>query len=190
MHENTISHPDMVRVLAKSGADILATLTAHDCHVMHMIWGMSGEIGEMIGFTDFENLVEEMGDFEFYFEGLRQEYSISLAELTGWDFSEGENLDLTNAEDLQIAFGDLSDLLKKEVIYRKGPPDRDVLVKAMARVEWHLNCIREVAGIVREDAITANIKKLGKRYEGFKYSDAAAQARADKEPEKNDASEA
>lgn len=37
-------------------------------------------------------------------------------------------------------------------------------------------------GITREETIEANIAKLGKRYEGFNYSDQAAQTRADKEP--------
>jgi len=43
-----------------------------------------------------------------------------------------------------------------------------------------LEGIRQGLGITREQCIEANIVKLAKRYEGMKYSDGAAQDRADK----------
>lgn len=77
-----IEHTNMVSNLAKPGADILASLSESDCHIMHMIMGMSGEVGELLdaikksviyGKTlDMENVIEELGDIEFYMEGLRQ----------------------------------------------------------------------------------------------------------------------
>ena len=76
------AHADMVSKLAKPGADILASLSESDCHILHMIMGMSGEVGELLDAIkksviyrkplDMENVIEELGDIEFYMEGLRQ----------------------------------------------------------------------------------------------------------------------
>ena len=119
-----IIHSEMVTDLAKPGADILATLTPEKAHLLHMAIGISGEAGELLDAIkkyviynkelDVENVVEELGDLEFYIEGLRQ----------------GVNLD-------------------------------------------------------REHTLEKNIDKLARgpksRYKGGKYSDKAAQERADKQ---------
>lgn len=116
--DQPIVHSDMVAALAKPGADIVASLTPEKAHLLHMAVGIAGEAGELLDAIkkavvynkplDLENVVEELGDLEFYMEGLRQ----------------GVN-------------------------------------------------------VTREQTIDANIAKLGVRYAGG-YSDAAAQARADK----------
>jgi len=86
----TIKHNEMVAALAKPGADILASLTPNDCHALHMAVGVVGEAGELIDAVkkavfyrkplDRENVVEELGDLEFYMEGLRQAYNITREE--------------------------------------------------------------------------------------------------------------
>lgn len=43
--------------------------------------------------------------------------------------------------------------------------------------------IRQALGIRRDVTLQANIDKLRVRYEGLRYSDSAAQARADKQSE-------
>jgi len=48
--------------------------------------------------------------------------------------------------------------------------------------EFFLEGIRQRLGITREETLEANIDKLGLRYQGLKYSDQAAQDRADKVP--------
>ena len=110
--------PQMVSALAKPGQDILNNLTPNQVHILHMLIGLSGEVGELgdgikkgIIYNkpfDFENLIEELGDIEFYLEGLRQGL-----------------------------------------------------------------------GVMREEALAHCQRKLAKRY-GEKYSDSAAQLRADK----------
>lgn len=79
---STPVYPDMVKALAKPGKDILASLTPLKCHLLHMAVGVSGEAGELIDAVkkaaiygkalDVDNVIEEMGDIEFYLEGLRQ----------------------------------------------------------------------------------------------------------------------
>lgn len=88
-HKDTmdLSHSGMVTAFAKPGEDILKTLTAGDANLMHMLLGITGEVGELVDAIkksiiygkplDRENVIEEMGDIEFYMEGLRQGLDIS-----------------------------------------------------------------------------------------------------------------
>lgn len=89
--ESKITHPELVTALAKPGADIVASLTAGDAHALHMAVGISGEAGELLDAVkkatiyrkpiDRENVIEEMGDLEFYMEGLRQGLDITREEV-------------------------------------------------------------------------------------------------------------
>jgi NTP pyrophosphatase (non-canonical NTP hydrolase) len=86
-HENMIKHDEMVKALAKSGEKIAAEINAEDAHLMHMAIGISGEAGELIDAIkkqviyrkplDRENVLEELGDLEFYMEGIRQGLGIT-----------------------------------------------------------------------------------------------------------------
>ena len=81
------THAAMVKNLAKSGEAILKELLPDQCHLLHMAVGISGEAGELLDAIkkyaiyqkplDLENVVEELGDLEFYIEGLRQELNIT-----------------------------------------------------------------------------------------------------------------
>jgi NTP pyrophosphatase (non-canonical NTP hydrolase) len=78
---NSESHPDMVARLSKPGQSILNDLSPVKCHLLHMAVGISGESGEILDTVkkhciynkelDVENLVEELGDMEYFMEGLR-----------------------------------------------------------------------------------------------------------------------
>lgn len=83
-------HAEMVRVLAKSGEQIAKELTPADAHLLHMAVGVSGEAGELLDAVkkgaiyrkpyDRVNLIEELGDLEFYLEGLRQGLGVTREE--------------------------------------------------------------------------------------------------------------
>lgn len=80
----------MVIALAKPGADIAASITAEGAHLLHMAVGVSGESGELLDAVkkavvylkpiDRANVVEELGDLEFYMEGLRLGMGITREE--------------------------------------------------------------------------------------------------------------
>jgi NTP pyrophosphatase (non-canonical NTP hydrolase) len=86
----SILHHEMVSVLAKSGDTIVAEMTGNDAHIMHMVIGVSGEAGELLDAIkkkviyrkplDRDNVVEELGDLEFYLEGIRQGLGITREE--------------------------------------------------------------------------------------------------------------
>lgn len=86
-----MQHSEMVKALAKPGDQIVATLTPEDAHSLHMAVGISGEAGELLDAVkkaaiyrkpiDRTNVVEELGDLEFYMEGLRQGLGITREEV-------------------------------------------------------------------------------------------------------------
>lgn len=83
----TITHSEMVSVLVKPGEDIIASLTPEKAHLWHMATGVAGEAGELLDAIkkhviynkpiDIENVIEELGDLEFYMEGIRQGLGIT-----------------------------------------------------------------------------------------------------------------
>ncbi len=88
---NGITHPQLVSMLAKPGGKIIADLTPDSAHLLHMAVGVAGESGELLDAIkkatfyckplDRENVVEELGDLEFYMEGLRQATGITREEV-------------------------------------------------------------------------------------------------------------
>ena len=81
----------MVTALAKDGALIQAELTPIDADLLHMGVGVSGEAGELLDAIkkatiyrkplDLENVIEELGDLEFYMERIRQIVGVSREEI-------------------------------------------------------------------------------------------------------------
>ena len=84
-------HEDMVNSLVKPGEVIARELTARDCHNIHMAAGVSGEAGELLDAIkkaviyrkdyDINNIIEELGDIEFYLAGLRQSFGITRDQI-------------------------------------------------------------------------------------------------------------
>lgn len=87
---NQITHPQLVAALAKPGEEILTSLTSHDCELWHMASCIPGEAGELFDAIkkaviyrkplDRTNVIEELGDLEFYMEGLRALLQITREE--------------------------------------------------------------------------------------------------------------
>jgi NTP pyrophosphatase (non-canonical NTP hydrolase) len=86
----TQEHAEMVESLCKSGHQIVKELTPEDAHLQHMGLGLCGETGELIDAIkkvtiyrkspDMENVIEELGDIEFYLQGIRQALDITREE--------------------------------------------------------------------------------------------------------------
>lgn len=85
-----MTHPSLVATLCKPGKDIVLGMNARGGHLMHMAIGVSGEAGELLDTIkrhviyqqeiDMVNAVEEIGDIEFYLEGLRQGLGVTRDE--------------------------------------------------------------------------------------------------------------
>ena len=88
--ETDIKHGDMVSKLAKTGEAIHAEMTPKIAALMHHVMGACSEAGELLDGIkksiiynspiDRENIIEELGDMEFYMQGLRMELGITREE--------------------------------------------------------------------------------------------------------------
>lgn len=85
-----ISHEELVAALQKPGEELMAQMTPLKADLNHMTLGVAGESGELVDaikkFTmydkplDRENVVEELGDLEFYLQGIRARLGITREE--------------------------------------------------------------------------------------------------------------
>lgn len=92
------AYAKMVKSLAKDGEQIADELNGQDAHLLHMAVGVSGESGELLDAIkkhtiyrkplDHANVVEELGDLEFYMEGLRQTLGITREETLEANFNK------------------------------------------------------------------------------------------------------
>lgn len=191
-------HTEMVKDLAKSGERILSNFTPERVHRMHMAVGISGEAGEiLLAFeshaVNHENLTEELGDTEFYLNGLRSGCGFSYHEVKQAVFNEDDIIILRAGDSrlgrarrvsvgLAIECANALDLVKKEFCYNKDIDDWKMLT-TLAKIEWYLREIRDIFLITRDKTLEHNLNKLRKsdnaRYKNG-YSDEAAQTRADK----------
>jgi len=90
MNDLDNEHGRMVKALAKPGKDILKELSPGKMHCLHMAVGIAGEAGELLDAVkkhviynkplDMENVMEELGDIEFYMRGLRELIGMSRDE--------------------------------------------------------------------------------------------------------------
>lgn len=188
-HQN-IAHPEMVAKLFKSGETMQQELTPIDLEIIHATIGIVGELGELLAGVEFamahsqkpdrENIVEELGDYEFYMEHLRTKLNITRDEvLTYPDVCIVPSGPVRTAAHMLVYSTDLLDHIKKMVVYRK-PIDRPNILLNMSKIEYLLTPFRVYFLISYEETIAANIEKLSIRYKGFQYSDQQAQDRADK----------
>lgn len=85
-----MTHTELVVALCKRGHEIHNEQTHSDAHLTHMALGIAGEAGEIVDVIkkktiyqkplDREHAVEELGDMEFFLEGLRLGLGITREE--------------------------------------------------------------------------------------------------------------
>jgi len=82
-----MTHEQLVKALVKPAEQLQEEITPVCLNLIHMTMGISGESGELLDAIkkhviyrkplDMPNIIEELGDIEFYLEGLRQQLGIS-----------------------------------------------------------------------------------------------------------------
>ncbi len=83
-------YDDFVASKKKAGEDIVAKMTPEQADALHMAVGVAGEGGELLDAVkrwaiyqkpiDRDNVVEELGDLEFFMAGLRLRMGITREE--------------------------------------------------------------------------------------------------------------
>lgn len=174
----TIEHSTLVKNLAKPGQDIINDLNPKTAHILHMAIGVAGEASELLeAFLDSnrEAALEELGDIEFYYEGLCQGVECQNIAST----IPAENIKGDPLPYLLLTAGQVLDVAKKIAFYN----DESCIPKlkeVMITFRGHLDYFYGASELKRPDAIMGNIKKLSKRYEEMTFSNKAAQNRVDK----------
>lgn len=105
-----MTYEKFVNALVKNGHKIKQELTGDECHMIHMVMGICGETGELLDavkkaviyrkMLDRVNIIEELGDIEFYLEGFRQSVGISRDETIS------QNMDKLSKRYEKIAYTD------------------------------------------------------------------------------------
>lgn len=80
-----------VQLRMKNPLDVMRTITPAKMHLNHCALGISGEAGELVDALkkhiyynkplDRENVIEELGDLEFYMEALRKTIDATRGEV-------------------------------------------------------------------------------------------------------------
>lgn len=195
-----ITHPQLVAALVKPPQNIIESLSIYTADLWHGATGVAGETGELLEGLILVvtmnasveegrvNVVEELGDLYFYIEQLVQRTGIEL----DWDaiatFARNQHL----GPDMMLMYGaqcavfgaQVLDICKKASIYNKEL-EVPKLTTALTECAKYAMTIGYMFGVERVEALRENIAKLSKRYEDLKYTDKAAQLRADKPPERS-----
>jgi len=84
-------YDEMTAALSKNGSAIMRDLNPTNADLLHMAVGVSGEAGELLDAVkksaiygkplDHKNMVEELGDLEFYMSRIRQIIGVSRDEV-------------------------------------------------------------------------------------------------------------
>lgn len=152
--------------------------------VLHAAVGIAGEVAELLVANSIENLVEEMGDIEFYIEAAFQATGgRNFPELIveGHDMSHHQVFGTVGTA-MSVTAGRLLDVVKKAWVYNQDL-NLDAVRYELLRLELMLGCLRELLSVRRPDVQGANQTKLGKRYPDGVYTDRDARQRADKQGE-------
>lgn len=85
------AHPQLIKDVKKNPILLKEELSSQKVDLMHMALGIAGEAGEVVDVIkkyavydkplNREHIIEEMGDLEFYLEGLRQILKINRDEV-------------------------------------------------------------------------------------------------------------
>lgn len=180
-------YADFVKALKKPGDDIIVTLTGQQADLLHMAIGLSGEVAELLEpfsasyqfpevLIDRANVIEELGDIEFFLEGIYENVGRKRHYWIALDAESGRR---SLIEDLVIYSGKVLDAVKRHAIYGKEL-DREELDGAVEDFENTLSALYHVLGVDRNEVINHNVNKLSTRYASLSYSDKQAQDRADK----------
>lgn len=167
-------------------ANLFKLMGSREASLLHAAIGISGETAELLVADSIENIVEELGDMEFYIEAGYQVLGGRRSALAGELLLAGDPAQHQVLGTVTIAMsstaGRLLDLVKKGWVYNKPLDDnaeRAIRYELM-RLERMMEQLLDMVGVRRPDVLRTNQTKLGKRYPQGVYTDQAAQVRADK----------
>lgn len=151
--------------------------------LIHATIGMMGEYVELAGASTRKNLIEELGDLDFYWT---QAQLLFLEKGARWDYSRFGRAPQSFEHcliSLRNHCGEMLDLSKKVFIYNKEIPSGRFEF-SMIQINFRIEDLCDFLATTRSAVRLTNVDKLKLRYPTG-YSDQAAQDRADKKGEEN-----
>ncbi len=153
----------------------------------HACLGMITEYFELLGTTTVEHAEEEIGDFFWYVALAATAMDLPLQTVMGTNdintFQVGDALEKGNEprHGFELALGRFTTMVKRLAIYEKPLTEE---MKRGAFFDLRIMSVKmavicDQRGVALRTALRLNIEKLRKRFPD-KYSDEAAEARADK----------
>lgn len=178
--------------IIKPGKEILSNLNPDQAHMIHMLLGLAGELGEVKSHLDNkpiwdkEGITLELGDLLFYLSSIfyaidpASHYSMNgilkncLASRRSPQ-DEGARIDEYFGNLMQSSL-DMIDALKKSIIY--GKDIVDIIVYPKRIYNYYIKLVYSL-GISLDNIIEQNVAKLSERYPSGKYTDGDALNRKD-----------
>lgn len=186
MHDADERLDDLVTNLAIWPEDIrknLDKLSGAHLDLLHAAIGISGEVAELIAALDNldrANLIEELGDIEFFLLLAK----MAISDATGFDWWSA-NLPCDYSRHptaLIISAGNFLDFVKKIAIYGQDfLPHVDSLRLSLGGVEAALEGLYDYYYLDREEVIEEVCAKLEKRYPSGAFTKEDSILRADKQ---------
>lgn len=178
------TYSEMVSRLKKPGADVLNDMDAFKAGLMHMALGIVGEYGEVkdayekfhsgrkyyVGYSvdpNIQPLIKELGDLEFYLEGLSQL------------IRRPRNRVCYSAQDTAATeVFSIAEAVKKHVV-NGSPLNVSDLEDRIERVDSRMTNIRAELGVKLSYILSRNMDKLDARYASGVYTREQAINRSD-----------
>jgi len=188
---NNMTHPEMVAKLVKDPHELCHEFDHRNdaiyvIDILHATLGIVGEVLELkegLASTlphaeQLENIIEELGDTEFYITQLRQRLTLPRPDFQAMTLNRGLS-PVAIVDMMVINAGHLLDATKRVMIYNQQV-DPDKYQALLHKLEYNMACFYSVYHVSRNQALQANLEKLDKRYPGFTFTNEAAHTRADK----------
>jgi len=145
------------------GSEIIAGLTPSTAYILHMCAGISTEVGKVVqAFRDDSDPIEELGEIEFYFEGLSTAVGLNLLST----FDNGIYVDFALAnilDELVITAGNMLEKGMRIALYHKRfSTEAEELRLYMTEFRSNMSVLYECNAIVA-NAYVAKVHNIDKR---------------------------
>jgi NTP pyrophosphatase (non-canonical NTP hydrolase) len=193
--DQEVSHADMVKTLSKSGDAIACDLklmdeTTHEHTSAQLLLETCLHLiakGNHLDLIKKQVVYNKKIDPDV-FEQIDHELASRLKASQSNTNASITTLDAQKAHVLHMALGiagEASEFLDAVVkwVFEGEPRDDKNLKEELGDLDFYEEGARQGLGLTLDQVLQANINKLSQRYQGFKYSDQAAQLRADKAQE-------
>lgn len=161
-----VTYSQMVRNLFKKMGN-------REASTLHAIMSLSSEIAELLVTDSIEEIVEELGDMEFYLEASYQSLERRPHHLAIEESDAARNQVLsTITTALSLSAGRALELIKTEWVRGVSLDSvaEDKILLELLRVDYMIAQLSEMIGVKREDILQANQAKWGRHSPDLVYA--------------------